>query len=440
MSANKGYKITRIKSLMLLSYTMLIAFAGHWLYTQYVNEKNQLQKDIAKLFTNVQEQISDSLLWEKVVNPSLNGHAIAQVQVADTLRLAAGADPITEQGVRQVLKNVRKLSKAEEKEMFRVDTIVFNEIFTQRMHDHGWDFSSQWVNTKSNPRRADGDIFIMSNFFTSEYGVVIRHYASFLAKRMLPQVFFILFLLAITAIAFRTTYISLKKQMGLTELKDDFISNMSHELKTPVATVKVALEALNNFNVMEHPERSKEYLQMAVIEMSRLELLVNRALSTSLLESGKLALQKEKYDLKALTEEVLLGLQLKLQQHDAKVVLETVGNNFLSSVDKMHTQGVLINLIDNSIKYGVKPVEIKITLTEQDETIQLAVADNGPGIPEEYSERVFEKFFRVPTGNRHNTKGYGLGLSYAAQVMQQHMGSISVANIPNGGCRFTLTF
>ena len=122
------------------------------------------------------------------------------------------------------------------------------------------------------------------------------------------------------------------------------------------------------------------------------------------------------------------------------MVLETTGEQFISNLDRLHTQGVLINLIDNSIKYGVKPVEIKISLTEKDNCIQLSVTDNGPGIPEEYRERVFDKFFRVPTGNKHNTKGYGLGLSYAAQVMQQHMGSIRLANVPEGGCSFTLTF
>lgn len=137
---------------------------------------------------------------------------------------------------------------------------------------------------------------------------------------------------------------------------------------------------------------------------------------------------------------VVLGMQPKLLKHDATVQIEISGTDFSSYLDKMHTQGVLINLIDNSIKYGVKPVEIRISLTESADSIQLSVTDNGPGIPEEYTARVFEKFFRVPTGNRHNAKGYGLGLSYAAQVMQQHMGSISVANVPDGGCRFTLTF
>lgn len=443
MNTRKTSRLPRIKALMLLSFTLLIAFSAHWLVSQYNNEKNQLQKDLSKLFINVQEGISDSLLWINVVNPVLT----TPISVADSTRdtygtLAANReDPIAAQSARMLLNNVKKLSKSQEKDLFRTDTMVFNDIFNLSMKDQGYDFTTQWVHTgdKSNTL-AKSDIFIMSSFFTDEHGIVVSNYQPYLAKRMLYPCIFILFLLTVIAIAFRTTYLSLTKQMNLATLKDDFISNMSHELKTPVATVKVALEALKNFNVMQQPERSKEYLEMAVLEMNRLELLVNRALSTSLLESGKLALQKEECDLKRLTEEVIMAMQPKLQLHEAKVVLETTGTNFSSQLDKMHTQGVLINLIDNSIKYGVKPVEIKITLTETADTIQLCVTDNGPGIPEEYSEKVFEKFFRVPTGNKHNAKGYGLGLSYAAQVMQQHMGSIRLANIPEGGCRFTLTF
>lgn len=439
MNNGKTSRLPRIKALMLLSFTLLIAFSAHWLVAQYNNEKHQLQKDLSALFINVQEDISDSLLWANVVNPVL---AAADTTKGTYGSLAANTkDPIVARGTRMVLNNVKKLSKSQEKELFRTDTMVFNDIFNLSMKEQGYDFTTEWVHTNDrNNTIAKNDIFIMSSFFTDEHGIVVKNYQSYLTRKMLYPCIFILFLLTITAIAFRTTYLSLVKQMKLSILKNDFISNMSHELKTPVATVKVALEALKNFNVMQQPERSREYLEMAVLEMNRLELLVNRSLSTSLLESGKLAMQKEECNLRTLTEEVMLAMQPKLLLHEAKVVLETTGNNFSSHLDKMHTQGVLINLIDNSIKYGVKPVEIKITLTETADTIQLCVSDNGPGIPEEYREKVFEKFFRVPTGNKHNAKGYGLGLSYAAQVMQQHMGSIRVVNIPEGGCRFTLTF
>jgi signal transduction histidine kinase len=445
MKSRKTFKLTRIRALMILSFTLLIAFSGHWLYSQYNNEKNQLQKDLTRLFTNTQDDISDSLLWIKVVDPVLQKHAKScegdMYGGYEGIMKYRDEHPTSKQETRLLLNKVKNTSESEEKELFRTDTMVFNDIFNLNMQEQGYDFTTQWIHAnKESVAIAKNDIFIMSSYFTDEHGVVIMNYERYLLKRMFTPVIFILFLLATIAIAFRTTYISLKKQMSLAVLKDDFISNMSHELKTPVATVKVALEALKNFNVLNQPERTKEYLEMAVLEMNRLELLVNRALSTSLMESGELSLQKETCDLQKLTEEVIMAMQPKLIHHDAKVELEAIGTNFLSHLDKMHTQGVLINLIDNSIKYGIQPVVIKIKLTETADSVQLSVTDNGPGIPEEYRQKVFEKFFRVPTGNKHNAKGYGLGLSYAAQVMQQHMGSIRVANIPEGGCRFTLTF
>ncbi|MBL7717893.1 MAG: HAMP domain-containing histidine kinase [Flavipsychrobacter sp.] len=432
-NTTKPAKLSRIQALMALSFTLLLALCGHWLMSQYEREKNHLQQDITRLFSTVQDDISDSLLLHAVVQPA----APETTTPADSTH-SLPQTLASRKATALLLKNV-KLSRDEEKQLFRTDTMVFNDLFNQSMKKQGWEFTATWVELDSYLHQKE-NILIANDFFTSDHGVLISDFQPFLLRKMLVPSAFILFLLVITAIAFRSTYLGWKKQLSLAHLKDDFISNMSHELKTPVATVKVALEALNNFNVLQQPGRSKEYLEMAIVEMNRLELLVNRALSTSLLESGELQLQKEACDLKQLVDEVVLGMQPKLLKHDATVQVEISGTDFSSYLDKMHTQGVLINLIDNSIKYGVKPVEIRISLTESADSIQLSVTDNGPGIPEEYTARVFEKFFRVPTGNRHNAKGYGLGLSYAAQVMQQHMGSISVANVPDGGCRFTLTF
>jgi two-component system phosphate regulon sensor histidine kinase PhoR len=179
---------------------------------------------------------------------------------------------------------------------------------------------------------------------------------------------------------------------------------------------------------------------MASSEMDRLELLATRVLNTSLLDAGKIYLQQETHDLKTIVEDILQNMQLRFRQHQAKVSLTATGNSFLVNIDKLHVQGVLVNLLDNSLKYKMAPVNININLTENNGAVQLALSDNGPGIPEEYKEKVFEKFFRVPTGNRHNTKGHGLGLSYAAQVMRLHNGNIQVNNIAEGGCMFTLTF
>jgi signal transduction histidine kinase len=163
-------------------------------------------------------------------------------------------------------------------------------------------------------------------------------------------------------------------------------------------------------------------------------------LNTSLLESGKIYLQQESCNMALLVQEVIGAMQPRFAKNNTSVKFETNGNDFCVPADKLHIQGVLVNLLDNSMKYGQGKINILIRLKEAAGKVQLSFADNGPGIPEEYRDKIFEKFFRVPNADRHDTKGHGLGLSYAAQVMRQHNGSINVRNIAQGGCEFTLTF
>jgi signal transduction histidine kinase len=169
-------------------------------------------------------------------------------------------------------------------------------------------------------------------------------------------------------------------------------------------------------------------------------MLVEKTLNTAMLEADSSFVRPEPCDLRQLIGQVIQSFQPRLREQNASISFEEDGQDFMASVDKLHTQGVIINLIDNSLKYGRAPVRIGLKLKEHASSIQLCVTDNGPGIPEEYQDKVFDKFFRVPAGNLHNIKGFGLGLSYAAQVMKQHHGSIRLSKAPSGGCLFTLTF
>lgn len=433
-------KLKLMKGLMLFSQVLLLIFAAQWMMSQYNEQQEQLKKNLAKLFVDVQQKITDSITLSQVIDTSLVS-ASAGRPVRDANSAAGQQQKVTlsPQFVHSLLSGAT-ISRQEEKRLFRMDTIVFNELFASQMKQNGWNFNSEWINNADSNIKGESAIFIKSNFFTDENGIVVGNYKGYLFWKLVPQMIFVIILLALTGIAFWLMFRSLKAQMKLSALKDDFISNMSHELKTPIATVKLALEALNTFNVIEDPKKGREYLGMATSEMDRLELLATRVLNTSLLESGRMYIQQESYDLKRLVDEVLLAMQARIEVAGAKVKFETIGNSFDILMDKLHMQGVLVNLIDNSLKYGIAPVNIHIKLTEEAGRVQLSHTDNGPGIPEEYREKVFEKFFRVPAGNKHDTKGYGLGLNYAALVMRQHNGSINVNNIATGGCVFTLSF
>ena len=435
----KKINLQRIKGLMVVCQVLLTLFTAQWLFSQYHSNEEELKKNLTKIFTDVQNQVSDSLLLTQVIDPvpagnESNGTRLPQRNTAKVRRIA-----LSPTGLHKVLSGTSNISTDQEHLLFNIDTIAFNELFSNQMKQNGWHFQSQWINNEDSNK--DGkNIFIKSDFFTQENGVVVKNYSSYLWLMLVPQLLFVFILLSLTAAAFRITFKSLNAQVKLGKLKDDFISNMSHELKTPISTVKLALEALTNYGVIDNPQQTREYLGMATSEMDRLELLATRVLNTSLLESGKMDLQREAYDLQKLISETLQTMQLRFARHGAKVSFEVSGGNFTVPMDKLHIQGVLVNLLDNSLKYAIAPAHITISLTETNGAVQLKLTDNGPGIPEEYREKVFEKFFRVPNGYRHNTKGYGLGLNYAAQVMRQHNGSINVNNVATGGCMFTLTF
>ncbi len=263
---------------------------------------------------------------------------------------------------------------------------------------------------------------------------------SYLLRKISLQILFSVFLVAFTTAAFVFLFRNLLAQRKLTEMKNDFISNITHELKTPLATVSVAVEALRNFGGLQKPEKTKEYLDISASELQRLNLLVEKVLKLSLFENRELDLRKETIDLRQLIEEVLNTLKLQFEARQANVHFETQGSDFTMNADKLHITSVIFNLLDNALKYSKGIPDITVRLTRQENDLLLEVEDKGMGIPEEYRSRVFDRFFRIPSGDHHNTKGYGLGLSYVAHVVKKHQGVISVVSEPGTGSLFTIKF
>ncbi len=269
------------------------------------------------------------------------------------------------------------------------------------------------------------------------YVAQFPEYQAFLFKKTLPQIFFSMLLLSMTTLAFWLVYRSLRQQERLTALKNDFISNITHELKTPIATVSVAIEALQNFNALQKPELTKEYLDISRNELSRLSMLVDKVLKLSVFEQKEPELTKEIIDVAALVAQVLDSMRLQFEKIGTKISFHTEGSeNTFVEADKTHLTSVIYNLLDNALKYNGK--NIVINFQETTDTLQLNIEDDGCGIAAEYQDKIFDKFFRVPTGDIHNVKGYGLGLSYVASVMRQHGGRIEVQSVLEKGSIFSV--
>jgi two-component system phosphate regulon sensor histidine kinase PhoR len=258
-------------------------------------------------------------------------------------------------------------------------------------------------------------------------------------REILPQVLFSVFLTAIIAVAFVMMYRNMRVQQRLMDMKNDFISNITHELKTPMATVSVALEALKSFHVLEKPELTEEYLSIAQSELNRLTLMTDKILKASSFESKGIGFVPEPVNLDTIIRKILSSMKLIFEKRGAVVNYHPMGTHFTVQGSDAHLTNVVYNLVDNALKYGGPHPVIDLELKPENHHIDMTVRDRGIGIPKAYQKKIFEKFFRVPTGDIHNTKGYGLGLSYVAGVIKGHGGHIAVASEPGQGSSFMIS-
>jgi len=260
----------------------------------------------------------------------------------------------------------------------------------------------------------------------------------YVVNRMIGPILLSLFLVCFTIVSFSLLYRNLQRQRRLAVIKNEFISNITHELKTPIATVSVAIEALRSFSSSMDVQKQKEYLDISANELQRLSLLVDKVLKLSMFENKEIDLKYEPLDLRLLMEEVTGSLRLQFEKYKAKVDIIAEGDTSLQG-DRLHLVSVIYNLIDNALKYSSGKPDIQIRLKGEEQFVTLFVKDSGIGIPAEYRDKIFEKFFRVPTGNVHNAKGYGLGLSYVTHVVQKHHGQIKVTSDEGLGSTFIVS-
>jgi two-component system phosphate regulon sensor histidine kinase PhoR len=227
----------------------------------------------------------------------------------------------------------------------------------------------------------------------------------------------------------------IQQQKELAEIKNDLISNITHEFKTPIATVAAALEALENFNASEDKEKTKKYLSISSIQLKKLHQMVEKLLETATLDSEQLLLKKEPHDIVALIDQIT-------QKHRNLAVGTTINfstnSDFLAiNIDIFHFENAISNLIDNAVKYGGNIIEVRINTLSN--TIEISVIDNGNGIEKSQQEKIFDKFYRVSKGNTHDVKGFGIGLYYSKKIIEKHDGTIQlVSNSKNTIFKITL--
>lgn len=248
-------------------------------------------------------------------------------------------------------------------------------------------------------------------------------------------------MILLTCAAFYFILRLLRKQQLYADARADFTSNMTHEFKTPIATVAVALESITKYNLAKDPEKLQNYLDIGLHELQRLNLMVEKVLHISQDNSNEQPLHPELYDVQAGLQQVISSMELQLQHSSERIHLKASEEPCFIFGDPVHLTNIFYNLIDNAIKYGGNPLDLQIECTCNTKTIVLlSFKDNGPGIEKIYQKNIFERFFRVPSsGDTHNIKGSGLGLHYVKLMVEKHGGTIRLISEPGKGSNFIIT-
>ena len=459
-----------IVTLMSLSLLGLIAFQWYWVSNYFEANKRELDWEINRVLARTSDRylnesldgfdyfslISDSLQNISSSNPnSFNffhkSHHPAIDSIFHTNSSAINhMDTDYMQQVNGILSNL--LSKVSQPKIINFDRLL--AILDEELHsigiDNEYNLAISNLNNKviyyKDPTSLQATILfgykspvilssISNPYFTHLY---IYHKGKLLLQKtwiiLLSSFLLIIIVLACFAYALHIIF----DQKKVSEVKTDFINNMTHELKTPISTVSLALEALMNFDVRHNEERSLRYLDISRRELKRLSTMVEKVLNIAQYEKGEITLNKEHHHLNELIENVVDTISMQVQKKNGTLECKLNAQPDIIWADKVHFNNLLYNLIDNSNKYFVDKPEICIETKNTEGGIILEVSDKGIGISSEDLARVFDKFYRVPTGNIHNVKGYGLGLSYVKDIVDMHEGKLKVTSEKNKGTTFII--
>ena len=265
----------------------------------------------------------------------------------------------------------------------------------------------------------------------------VNEYIFSSVKFMIPSIVFTIVLL----VTFIFTIVVIFRQKRYTEIKNDFINNMTHELKTPISSIMLAAQMLNDDSLTKNEQMLKNLRTVIYDEVKRLKFLVEKVLQTSMFDKKKATLNKREMDLNSMMETISNSFKLRVEHTGGKIEKELEAKYPKIYVDEMHFSNVLFNLLDNAVKYS-RPDEklfVKVKTWNDANKLYLMIEDNGLGIKKENLKKIFDKFYRVHTGNLHDVKGFGLGLSYVKKIVEVHGGNIRVESELGKGTKFIIS-
>ncbi|CAG5076787.1 sensor histidine kinase [Parvicella tangerina] len=398
------------------------------------------EKDPYQLINKINQKVHGTIVYDSVTGAIHYSNASTNIQAKNKMMNDLMQElfsfgnplPIEERLPQEVLDSIidRVLLTNGIKAKFKFG--VFNDF--GEMHYANTTDEDKLLNSKYQVELFPLDMFGARYFLLmsipDERGIVIRSMWMMLG-------FSALFLLIII-FAFYYTISTIVKQKKLSIIKNDFINNMTHELKTPISTISLACEALSDQDIGKTETSRERFVNMISDENKRLGTLVESVLQSAVIERGELKLKKSTVSLDEVIESAVQHINIQVQKRGGSLTIINEAKDTNIYADKVHISNVFYNLLDNAIKYTAGAPEISINVTKLVGGVVIKIKDNGIGIAKEHQNKVFEKLYRVPTGDRHDVKGFGLGLSYVKSIVENHDGEISLDSSLGKGSTFII--
>ncbi|MES2131094.1 MAG: HAMP domain-containing sensor histidine kinase [Bacteroidota bacterium] len=416
----------------------------------------ELSTDSSGIITSKMSQkefIGDSIKSQKNFLPYelMNSSSSNEESLREEL-LKAGTEVVNDLYDELISINVYKDYKP------KVDSLMLDTVLHQELKEAGittnfvYSISSQLANSNSRANYKDAqkdcdstgcyykiNLSPSNVYVTPQYlSVSFPNETNYLLNTMWAMLTVSALVICILIMAFYYTIATISKQKKLSEIKNDFISNMTHEFKTPISTISLAAEMLNDSSVSKTPEKQHRFIKMITDENKRLSILVESILQTSILDKGEFKLKISPVDVHEIINQAIQNTQLLIDQRNGIITKQLDATNCLIIADKVHLTNIIFNLIDNAVKYTSDTPHILISTRDGAGGIEITIKDNGIGISKDNLRKIFDKFYRVPTGNVHNVKGFGLGLSYVKAVVEKHNGTIHVESEIGKGSTFKI--
>ena len=335
----------------------------------------------------------------------------------------------------------------------RVDFVLLDELLSKEFYNNGVELPFHYVVTDKSgkiifschddkmvvtkdfyrqqffPNENSDKVYFLNVFFPTRSEYIVHSLKLLLPSIILTMLMFFTFML---------TILYLLRQKRLTSVKNDFVNNMTHELKTPISSVSLAAQMLSDNSVNTNPKILAHISHVIIDETKRLSFLVDKVLQMSVFERGRATMNFQELDMHELLETVIGNFSLKVNNTNGKIIYQLNAQNAYAMVDEMHFTNVIYNLMDNALKYRKETLILTVSTWNDKDKLFISIEDNGIGIKRENMKRIFDQFYRVPTGNVHNVKGFGLGLAYVSKIIKLHKGTIKVESEYGIGTKFII--